>query len=312
MIEPSRDIGQNCSEAVRTCDLCGNDKLVLELAVDGCTLLKCSTCGLVFTSPRYSEWYLLNKYRTEYYEIARTYLSTQLQPPPQDLCRLAVSVRKLLAHPNNVESPRSLDVGCGAGTAVAAFGNAGWEAVGIDLSERAVRAGRGLGLNLCCMDIREVERCSFSVVTAFHVLEHVSSPIEFLSQCVARLVPQGILVIDVPNYGSRNARRLREHWPNLYPQFHLYQFTPETLKAYLARLSLEEISMKKVSGYGPAENYASVPGAQLRPRSRVKKTLQEYRHLLYLVPGGKPFLRWLFWQALGYGEYLRVVCRKNW
>jgi 2-polyprenyl-3-methyl-5-hydroxy-6-metoxy-1,4-benzoquinol methylase len=302
---------QHHLEEVSVCNLCGSDRLEQELAVDGCTLLKCSACGLVFTSPRYSEEYLMQMYKNQYYENAQSYLSSQLQQPPEDLCRLAISIKKMLTSKNGTRAIRSLDVGCGGGTAVAAFKRAGWEAIGIDLNPTAIRAGKDLDLKLYTMDIAEVEPHSFDAVTAFHVLEHVSNPGAFLELCAARLSPQGILIIDVPNYASRNARNLREHWPNLYPRLHLYQFTAETLKAYLFRLDLEEISIRKVSGYGPAEDYTSVPGAHLRPRSRIKKILQESRHVLYLMPGAKPFLRWLFWEALGYGEFLRVLYRKK-
>jgi 2-polyprenyl-3-methyl-5-hydroxy-6-metoxy-1,4-benzoquinol methylase len=305
-------IEEHSFEEVRVCDLCDNDTFDQEFTAHGFTLLRCSACGLVFTSPRYSEDYLIQMYKDQYYENAPSYLSSQLQQPAEDLYRLAVSIKKMLPRTQGAGALRALDVGCGAGNAVAAFRSAGWEAVGIDLNETAIGAGKDVGLNLRAMDIAEIEPRSFDVVTVFHVLEHISSPKTFLSRCASCLVPQGILLLDVPNYGSRNSRRLREHWPNLYPRLHLYQFTAETLKAYLTRLNLEELSMKKVSGYGPAEDYTTVPGAHLRPRSRLKKTLQESRHVLYLMPGGKPFLRWLFWQALGYGEFLRVLCRKNW
>jgi 2-polyprenyl-3-methyl-5-hydroxy-6-metoxy-1,4-benzoquinol methylase len=303
---------QDSVEEVRTCDLCGNGSLEEEFTVDGCTLLRCNTCGLVFTSPRYKEEYLLRMYKGEYYENAPSYLSSQLQHPPEDLYRLAMSMKKLFTPKNGARTLRSLDVGCGAGTAVAAFKNAGWESVGIDLNETAIRAGRDLGLNLYAKCVAEVEPRSFDVVTTFHVLEHVSSPKTFLNQCAACLVPQGVLVIDVPNYGSRNSLSLREHWPNLYPHLHLYQFTIPTLKKYLVTLNIGEIRMRKMAGYGPAEDYSSVPGHHPLRQNRIKKTMQECRHILYLIPGAKPFLRWLFWQALGYGEFVRVFCRKNW
>ena len=298
-------------EEIRICDLCGNSRLEIEFEVDDCTLLRCGRCGLVFTSPRYTEEYLKGMYSKKYYEKAPGYLSAQLQQPPEDLCRLALSIKKRFTGRTRGRALRSLDVGCGAGSAVAAFKRAGWEAIGIDMSETAINAGKGQDLDLRALEIADIAPQSFDVVTAFHVLEHVSSPRQFLNQCAMRLVPQGILVIDVPNYGSRNARNLRQHWPNLYPRLHLYQFTAATLKTYLARLNLEKLSMEKVNGYGPAEDYTSVPGAHLRPRNRIKETLQKYRHMLFLVPGAKPFLRWLFWQVLGYGESIRVLCRKN-
>lgn len=84
-----------------------------------------------------------------------------------------------------------------------------------------------------------------------------------------------------------------------------------TLRKYLITLGLAEIRMGKVAGYGPAEDYSSVPGHHPSQQSRIKKTLQERRYALYLIPGAKPFLRWLVWQALGYGEAIRVLCRNN-
>ena len=299
------------SEEVKVCDLCAGMELTPELVVNGCNLLKCSTCGLVFTSPRDSEESLLRMYENEYYEKASTYLSSQLQQPPEDMCRLAESVKKRLTDRGCGKTPRSLDVGCGGGAVVAAFRRSGWEAVGIDLSEAAINAGRNQGLDLYAMDVAQVEPHSFDVVTAFHVLEHVSSPRTFLNQCVACLAPRGILIFEVPNYESRNSRRLRELWPYLYPNLHLYQFTVSTLKKYLDSLNLDMISIRTVNGYGPAEDYSSVPGSDQRQQSRIKGMLQESRHFAYLIPGAKPFLRWLFWQALGYGEFIRVFCRRG-
>jgi 2-polyprenyl-3-methyl-5-hydroxy-6-metoxy-1,4-benzoquinol methylase len=302
---------QDSLEEVRSCDLCGNSRLDPELVVDGCTLLRCSACGLVFTSPRYSEEHLLRMYKDQYYENAPSYLSSQLQHPPENLYHLAISIKKMLTPKNGARALRALDVGCGGGNVVAAFKSAGWEAIGIDLNKTAIRAGRDLGLELYAKCVAEVEPRSFDVVTAFHVLEHVSSPKTFLNQCAACLVAQGVLVIDVPNYGSRNSRSLREHWPYLYPHLHLYQFTIPTLKKYLVTVNLDEIRMRKMAGYGPAEDYGSVPGHHPLRQNRIKKTLQACRHILYLIPGAKPFLRWLFWQAFGYGEYIRVFCRKK-
>ena len=110
------------------------------------------------------------------------------------------------------------------------------DAVGIDLNATAIKAGKHLGLNLYSADISEVEPRSFDVVTTLHVLEHVSSPRTFLNQCAARLTSDGILAIEVPNYGCRNSRDLRERWPYLYPHLHLHQFTVATLRKYLITL----------------------------------------------------------------------------
>jgi 2-polyprenyl-3-methyl-5-hydroxy-6-metoxy-1,4-benzoquinol methylase len=248
-------------------------------------------------------------YKDEYYEKASAYMSSQLKKPPEDIYRLALSLKKRVSLQEGNTPPRSLDVGCGAGSAVAAFKKAGWNAVGIDFSKKAVEAGRTLGLELHSIDLRDVEPKSFDVVTAFHVLEHCSSPRAFVRQCAACLASGGVLLLDVPNYGCHNSRRLREQWPYLYADLHLYQFTMKTLRRYLESSGFRVVSVRRLGGYGPVEDYGSVPGRETA--WSVKKSLQEFRHAIALIPGAKSFLRWLIWHALGYGEFIRIVARIN-
>ena len=307
-----RNIGlpeQHPFEEVQTCDLCGNATFRQELRAGELVLVKCASCGLVFTTPRYTEAHLLAMYKDEYYEKASSYLSAQLKKPPEDLYRLALSLKKMVSLQEGRATPRSLDVGCGAGSAVAAFKAAGWRTVGIDVSEKAVRAGRALGLDLRAMDLGDIEPRSIDVITAFHVLEHCSSPRAFVKQCRACLAPGGMLLLDVPNYGCHNSRRLRDRWPYLYADLHLYQFTIETLRRYLESSGFQVVSVRRLGGYGPVEDYGSVPGR--KTAWSVKKSLQECRHAIALIPGAKSFLRWLIWHALGYGEFIRIVARIN-
>ena len=95
---------QNSLEEVTVCDLCGKGRIEQELTANDWTLLKCTTCGLVFTSPRYTEEYLLRMYKDQYYENAPAlFLSCQLQQPPEDLYHLAISIKKMLAPKNGTQ-----------------------------------------------------------------------------------------------------------------------------------------------------------------------------------------------------------------
>jgi 2-polyprenyl-3-methyl-5-hydroxy-6-metoxy-1,4-benzoquinol methylase len=98
--------------------------------------------------------------------------------------------------------------------------------------------------------LSDVETGSQDCITAMHVLEHTYSPKEFLADCRRILDDHGILIIEVPNYTSRPARRAKEHWQPLYPDTHLYQFTPDTLKRYLRQSGFKPLSVRKVGGGG--------------------------------------------------------------
>src|SRR5262249_55964855 len=107
-------------------------------------------------------------------------------------------------------------------------------------------------------------------ITASHVLEHTYSPKEFLAHCYRILDEYGHLMLEVPNYASRAARQLKEHWQPLYPDTHLYQFTPTTLARYLKDTGFEILSMQRVGGGGFLHNalpkFGGESGDQERPR----------------------------------------------
>lgn len=215
-------------------------------------------------------------------------------------------------HSRGGNSLRSLDVGCGGGMVVAAFKKAGWEAVGIDLNKRAINAGRELGLDLRAMDFEAtgigIEK--FDAITAFHILEHAVSPKAFLQQCSDVLKIGGVLAVEVPDFACRDSSQMREFWPHLYPHLHLYQFTKDTLIRYLVQAGFEIVKVNKIHGRGPLENRTPSQNGNTA-QGRIKDMFFEWRHLVYWIPKVKYIARYLIWETLGYGQFLRVIARKN-
>ncbi|HUY30736.1 MAG TPA: class I SAM-dependent methyltransferase [Acidimicrobiales bacterium] len=98
-----------------------------------------------------------------------------------------------------------LDVGCGRGEWLDVLGEAGIPAYGIEVSARAVEAGRSNGLDMRLADAREhlgglAER-SLRAITAIHVAEHLATDdlIGFLDLAVRAIEPGGLLVLETPN-----------------------------------------------------------------------------------------------------------------
>ncbi|WSN14604.1 class I SAM-dependent methyltransferase [Micromonospora sp. NBC_01699] len=132
----------------------------------------------------------------------------------------------------SVARPSSLvEAGSAGGFFVEAARRAGIAAQGVEVSESAARfAVERLGVPVrvgCFEEVAPVR--SVEAVCAFHVLEHVEEPREFLRAARDALVPGGWLALEVPNIGSAAARRLGVEWSGLQPRFHRWHFTPESL-----------------------------------------------------------------------------------
>ena len=99
---------------------------------------------------------------------------------------------------------RLTDIGAGVGYFCATANQAGWQASAVDASAPAIEAGkREFGIQYSTLDA--VPDGSCSVVTAFHVLEHLEAPSSVLKIIRKKLAPGGVLVVHVPNRESLSA-----------------------------------------------------------------------------------------------------------
>jgi SAM-dependent methyltransferase len=101
-----------------------------------------------------------------------------------------------------LENARLLDIGCGLGQYVRAFGRYTDRAYGIDIDARRVERGTDEGLSSLCAAVGEAlpfADASFDGILLNEVLEHVRSDRETLREALRVLKPGGRIVIFVPN-----------------------------------------------------------------------------------------------------------------
>ncbi|HTG45889.1 MAG TPA: class I SAM-dependent methyltransferase [Verrucomicrobiae bacterium] len=107
---------------------------------------------------------------------------------------------RLLEKHTDVGGKTLLDYGCGRGEALSMYRSAGMLATGTDTDSECVRlaATHGKAVVLNPTDpVGQFGAKSFDVITCFHVLEHVPSPVETLGQ-LARMA-RSYVVLAVPN-----------------------------------------------------------------------------------------------------------------
>ena len=129
-----------------------------------------------------------------------------------------------------------LDLGCGIGVTLSAFGALApeWELEGFDPNLKDARAVRELpGVvaihNSSLSQLRPGYRC----ITCFHVLEHIVEPLATLRQARDLLADDGILIVEVPYF--------RDNPFDLKIADHCTHFVPETVVPLLARAGLEVV-----------------------------------------------------------------------
>jgi SAM-dependent methyltransferase len=133
------------------------------------------------------------------------------------------------------EPVRVLDVGCGDGSFLEALGERG--ACGMDLSLPALRAVRARGFTAVRGTLTDCPLTpgSFSLVTAFHFLEHVHPVEPVLAALRALLAPGGEVVLQVPNARSLQAQLLGRFWAGYDVPRHLVDYSARTLCGVLER-----------------------------------------------------------------------------
>ena len=106
----------------------------------------------------------------------------------------------LLQKHYDVRGKTLLDYGCGRGEALSLFAEAGMTVTGTDTDPECVRiassSGKAMKLNPAD-PVGQFGPKSFDVISCFHVLEHVPSPVETLNQL--RGIARDYLVLAVPN-----------------------------------------------------------------------------------------------------------------
>ncbi len=142
-----------------------------------------------------------------------------------------------------------LEIGCSTGIILSLLQNRGWQTTGIELSSKAGEVAKKRGIQVLVRDFMQVKIDEkFDLVILNHTLEHLENPEEVLKKIYSMLTPDGLLYIDVPNFGGLSAKLMGKNWPLLLPEEHLWHFTEKSLKILLKKNDFKIIFAEKASG----------------------------------------------------------------
>lgn len=199
-------------------------------------IVSCQSCGFKFTNPRPTDETIGGYYKSEKY-ISHSNTSKGLISKLYKAVRTYTLKRKLALVNKNVSRGTILDYGCGTGMFLKVCQDNKWKAFGMEPDEGARKIASEQGLNVFSDKERlqtYITNETFDAITLWHVLEHVTDWEQTLSFFKARLKPNGVLIIAVPNHTSYDAKTYGAFWAAYDVPRHIYHFSPDTIQKALA------------------------------------------------------------------------------
>ena len=272
------------------CNLCGGDDTLLVDIQNEYMMVECRLCGLVYVDPQPSAGHLKVLYDS-YHEREGKNGETWQRLMASNFSEAACTLDYMLPDRGKI-----LDIGCGYGHFIEMMRDRGWTASGIEPSEAAGKyaIARGLDVGRTVIEDASIQDDSFDAVTAFYVLEHLTDPLAALKKMREILRPGGVLVLRVPHTTPLvKALRLARIENNLYDlPFHLYDFSPATIKSMLTKAGFTDIEIS--------------PGQPTCPPAMAERLAALFSgntaRLLHYVSGGRILLP---------GVSKTAICRKH-
>ena len=154
-----------------------------------------------------------------------------------------------------IEKPKLIDIGSGRGEWIQKWSNKIEDCFGIENDQEMISLCRKKGLKIMAGDAFDIlptlSTNSVSVLTMFHVIEHISykQSLKILSECYRVLSEDGVFIIETPSIDnlivSTNTFYL--------DQTHISHINPQAIKFSMKSIGFEKVSDFYING-GPMQN----------------------------------------------------------
>jgi SAM-dependent methyltransferase len=224
------------------------------------------------------------------------------------------------ARPGSHRRSNSADLAAPRESVVRESPRSGVRIAGLDFSWNAARiAWAQKGAPAVCADLAMAPFAaqSCSVITMFHVVEHLYDPAAYLTAAHRLLQPDGRLVVQVPNASSWQFHVFGKRWSGIDVPRHLIDFRQRDLDRLLGDCGFEPVRYKHFSLRDNPAGLATTLAPSLDPMARrIRRTGESsgarlLKDLVYmaLVMASVPFTA--LEAAFGAGSTIMVEARKK-
>ncbi len=235
------------TETLQRCNFCHSTTFKFHDQIKDWTIVRCAACGFCFTNPRptleslptfYTEDYFKDNYETRF-----NFFHEDGAMKSSDELGFAARIADI--EENLPKRGKLLEIGSAMGHFLEAMKRRGWDVRGIEISADAIELAQQQGIEVFCGILEEYQSDEhFDVVCLYQVLEHVPDPAYVIERSRQLLSEGGLLVIEVPNLESFDAKinRQRRAWNYDLPR-HLNHFRPGVLRNKLRENGFEIVEI---------------------------------------------------------------------
>jgi SAM-dependent methyltransferase len=298
----------NGNPARGACDLCGRGDPRNLFQIEGLQFMECRKCGVVYTYPSPAEDQLASVYHDGY--ILGLPGGEALDKQPEWIINpISWEATRVRCATEGTTAGRVLEIGCATGRFLALLKQRGWEVWGVEFNANAAAvASKLLKANVFAGDFMKANLPDqyFDVVTLFHVIEHTLHPRDNVQKMHDILKKGGRLVLETPDFGSRNARKLGLKWPHIKPGEHLYYFSERSLRNLLEGSGFRVEKVRRCGGLGVLSKQQKSAAAGI-----AKATTFNLRRWLAPTPWLRDVARRAYWDLLRQNDHILVVASRR-
>lgn len=218
-------------------------------------LSECPDCHVIYFNPTPTTEQFIDFYSIGGYEFNRWKQESKAES----------YIRKLN---KKQKSGKFLDIGCATGYMINKISqDSDWDVYGVELSEKPASFARN-ELNLKNVTHGDLFSASypdslFDCINISDVLEHVPSPVAFLTECRRILKPDGVVMLGVPN-GYNDSRGLIRYY-NKYGEAgshasgHIFFFQEKTFEVLFGSVGFDVVEAETVGIKNGLRNIGILP-----------------------------------------------------
>ncbi len=279
----------------RICDLCHSTQSKIILDLKGRVLrtnntivysrlkkLECSRCGLIRSGIVWNQQKLKKHYTQEYgnhFDTSENSVFFTKFGSEDRSTAVARWISEILKSIDLSSIQSIVEIGSGMGSLVSKLMKEypNKKVIGFDVNEIAVTTGVKRGLDIRLMNsIPELPKVD--LIICYAVIEHTSSPTEFLKSIVKLLKPNGYVILGQPQQDKFSS--------DIFYQDHLYHFSTGHIRDLGRKQNLIEI--KKSMGKGSLSNFSlhllrlsekPLSCRVFRRKTKVRESILYYREI---------------------------------
>ncbi len=206
-------------------------------------IVSCKQCGFKFTNPRPDNKLIHKYYESENYISHSNTNSGFFNKLYHSIKKIAIKNKINIIEELQPKNKSLLDIGCGTGSFLGTIKAKGWNVKGIEPNEKA----RNTAIETHSINVLDetelinLPKNSISVITLWHVMEHVHNIKQRSHEIYNLLEAGGYAIIAVPNHTSWDAKHYGEYWAAYDVPRHLSHFSPQTIKELFKDSNLKHV-----------------------------------------------------------------------